>query len=380
MRRREKGKETGEGKLRGRVGRFMGAVLLSSLLLAACGGQEKNQTSAETAYDMAADAEWAAPGMGVMPNAHMVAETGAARPQEAGLTEREGVKEEGALQGGEDTAPLSAQASRNRKLIRNVDLNMETREFDVLVSRIKEKTEEMGGYIESSNLFGSSLDSGEYSGQRRADFTVRIPADQLDVFLDITGSLGNVISRQEQVTDVTLQYSDVESHKKSLEIEQERLWELLEKAESLEAVVALEARLSEIRYQLESYTSQLRLYDSQVDYSTVNLYVTEVQVLSAASPDRVGERIQSGFAKTLKRMEDEAVDLVVWLAVNSPVILCLGVFVLVLILAVRALERHVPSRKKRGKKSSKAGGKEGEEQGEEKKQGEEKEESSPQQK
>ena len=238
----------------------------------------------------------------------------------------------------------------------------------------------MGGYIESSNLFGSSLDSGKYSGQRRADFTVRIPADQLDVFLDITGSLGNVISRQEQVTDVTLQYSDVESHKKSLEIEQERLWELLEKAESLEAVVALEARLSEIRYQLESYTSQLRLYDSQVDYSTVNLYVTEVQVLSAASPDSVGERIQSGFAKTLKRMEDEAVDLVVWLAVNSPVILCLGVFVLVLILAVRALERHVPSRKKRGKKSSKAGGKEGEEQGEEKKQGEEKEESGLQQK
>lgn len=100
MRRREKGKKIGERKLKGRVWQFMGAVLLSSLLLAACGGQEKNQASAETAYDMAADAERAAPGMGVMPNAHMAAETGAARPQEAGLTEREGVKEEGDLQGG----------------------------------------------------------------------------------------------------------------------------------------------------------------------------------------------------------------------------------------------------------------------------------------
>ena len=61
--------------------------------------------------------------------------------------------------------------------------------------------------------------------------------------------------------------------KKSLEIEQERLWALLEKADSLDAVVALEARLSEIRYELESYTSQLRLYDNQVDYSTVSIYI-----------------------------------------------------------------------------------------------------------
>ena len=91
----------------------------------------------------------------------------------------------------------------------------------------------------------------------------RIPADRLDRFVETVESAGNVTSKQEQVTDVTLQYSDTESRKKSLEIEQERLWALLEKAESLDAVVALEARLSEIRYELESYTSQLRPYDNQ---------------------------------------------------------------------------------------------------------------------
>ena len=85
----------------------------------------------------------------------------------------------------------------------------------------------------------------------------------------------NVTERSETATDVTLQYSDLESRKKTLTTEQERIWALLEKADTLEAVIALEERLSEIRYQLESMESQLKLYDNQVDYSTVSIHISE---------------------------------------------------------------------------------------------------------
>lgn len=53
----------------------------------------------------------------------------------------------------------------------------------------------------------------------------------------------NVTERSETTTDVTLQYSDLESRKKTLTTEQERIWALLEKADTLEAVIALEERL-----------------------------------------------------------------------------------------------------------------------------------------
>lgn len=81
---------------------------------------------------------------------------------------------------------------------------------------------------------------------RHASMTVRIPTKHLEAFLQAAQASGNVVSQSETTEDVTLQYSDVESRKKSLEIEQERIWALLEKAESLESVIALEERLSEI--------------------------------------------------------------------------------------------------------------------------------------
>ena len=111
-------------------------------------------------------------------------------------------------------------------------MNVEARDFDGVLSQITDKVGELGGYVESSDV-GVSVDSYGGSQQRHADIRARIPADRLDRFVETVESAGNVTSKQEQVTDVTLQYSDAESRKKSLEIEQERLWALLEKSDPL---------------------------------------------------------------------------------------------------------------------------------------------------
>ena len=58
---------------------------------------------------------------------------------------------------------------------------------------------------------------------------------------------------------------------KELETEQQRLLELLETAESLDDILTIESRLTEVQYELDSKESQLRTYDNQIDYSTVYL-------------------------------------------------------------------------------------------------------------
>lgn len=250
-------------------------------------------------------------------------------------------------------SPLSdtgALAASGRKLIRDVTMNVETRDFGSVLSQITDKVSELEGYVESSDVSGISV-GASYGGQRRyADMKVRIPADRLDRFIETVESAGNVTSRQEQATDVTLQYADVESRKKSLEIEQERIWALLEKAESLDAVVTLESRLSEIRYQLESYTSQLRLYDNQVDYSTVSIHVVEVKDLTPAAPDGIGTRIQKGFNRSLNRLMETGTGLIVWFAASSPILLVLALMIGAAVLIVRKI-----TRKMRAKKGSRPG-------------------------
>ena len=299
----------------------MTLVLLALLSLSACGSKLSNTAAtAETGY-----------AMDVREAAITMAPAG---------EDLNGLKAESGS-GLSPSPDIGSPGEAGRKLIRDVSMNVEARDFDGVLSQITDQVGELGGYVESSDVSGVSVDSYGGSQQRHADIRARIPADRLDRFVETVESAGNVTSKQEQVTDVTLQYSDTESRKKSLEIEQERLWALLEKAESLDAVVALEARLSEIRYELESYTSQLRLYDNQVHYSTVSIYMREVKDLTPTAPDSIGTRIQKGFNRSLNNLGEAVTDLIVWLAVNSPILFVLAVIIGAVVLIVRRLSRKL---------------------------------------
>ena len=223
--------------------------------------------------------------------------------------------------------------STSRKLIRTVNLYAETTDFDNLISSISQSVSDAGGYIEESDISGTSI-SNSY-GHCYAYLTVRIPSDRLDQFITLVGIQANITNKSESTQDVTLQYSDIESRKKSLTIEQERLWALLEKADTLEAVIALEERLSEIRYQLESFESQLRTYDNQVDYSTVHINIDEVKVLTPTAPDSVATRIQKGFQRNLTGVENGLINFFVLLCSSIPILVTLGIILAVVIILYR---------------------------------------------
>ena len=318
----------------------MTLVLLAMLSLSACGSKLSNP---------AATAETTAAGyaMDVREAAITMAPAG---------EDLNGLKAESGS-GLSPSPDIGSPGEAGRKLIRDVSMNVEARDFDGVLSQITDKVGELGGYVESSDVSGVSVNSYGGSQQRYADIRARIPADRLDRFVETVESAGNVTSKQEQVTDVTLQYSDVQSRKKSMEIEQERLWALLEKAESLDAVVALEARLSEIRYELESYTSQLRLYDNQVDYSTVSINMREVKDLTPTAPDSIGTRIQKGFNRSLNNLGEAGTDLIVWIASNSPILLVLAVIIAAVVLFVRGLSRRMQGRLRFLSRSSNSRGK-----------------------
>ncbi len=170
---------------------------------------------------------------------------------------------------------------------------------------------------------------------------MRIPSAHLDPFLSQINEQSNVTNRSESIEDVTLQYSDIESRKKTLAVEQERLWALLEKADTLEAVIALEERLSEIRYELESFESQLRLYDNQVDYSTVYLNIDEVRVFTPTTPDSVTTRIQKGFTRNLEGVVNGLVNFTVWLLSSLPTLILLAAILALIGIIARLLYRFI---------------------------------------
>ena len=228
-----------------------------------------------------------------------------------------------------------------RKLIRNITMQVETEEFDKMISGINAKLSEAGGYIEQSDISGTSLNYRGEPVPRYGNITARIPNDKLDRFVGAVSDSGNVTNKSESTQDVTLQYSDVESRKKSLEIEQERIWQFLEKAESIDTVITLEQRLSDIRYQLESMESQLRLYDNQVDYSTVYLSISEVTAYTPVTPETAGARIKNGLAKNFESIVTALTNLLILFITTCPFWIPLALLAAIVISIARRHNRKI---------------------------------------
>ena len=107
----------------------------------------------------------------------------------------------------------------------------------------------------------------------------------------------------ESTEDVTADYVDVEARLNSLEAQRQRLEELRAQAGNLEDLLAIENQLTQVQYQIESYTGQKRVLDDQITYSTVNVYLDEVKVLlpPPASAAALPARLHRGLARLRPR-------------------------------------------------------------------------------
>lgn len=233
---------------------------------------------------------------------------------------------------------LEAQVENGRKLIRTVSLSLETKEFDSVLTNLSTKTTELGGYIETSSVNGNSY---SHHSTRYASYVIRIPADKLNEFVEVVSELGNVTQKNESVEDVTLRYIDVESHKKALETEQERLLELLSKAENMEEILTIESKLSDIRYEIENYESQLKTMDNQIDYSTVSVYIDEVERVTDTGEKGFFEEIKERFGNSLYIVARGIRGLIIGILGSLPIlIVCGGVIAVVLIVVRKILKKR----------------------------------------
>lgn len=244
---------------------------------------------------------------------------------------------------------LEAQVENGRKLIRTVSLSLQTKEFDSVLNSLKTKTTELGGYVENSSISGNSY---SYTTTRYASYTIRIPADKLNEFVDIVGELGNVTQENESVEDVTLQYVDVESHKKALETEQARLMELLSTAENMEDLLSIESKLSDIRYEIESYESQLRLLDNQIDYSTVHVEIFEVERMTDAGEKGFFEEIKERFGDNLYKVGHGFRNLIIGILGALPIlIVCAAVIAVIVVIVKKSIKKITLKKQKKAKEN-----------------------------
>lgn len=223
----------------------------------------------------------------------------------------------------------------NRKLVYRVQMVIQTTGFENSISKINTKVSELGGYIQSSQVSGN--DYG-YSGGKSGSIVARIPSEKLNQFLNASKSFGNISSQSQSIEDITMRYTDVEARQKSLQVEFDRILELVKKADKLEDVIRLEERLSQIRYELDSLKSQIKGMDNDVSYSTINMDIYEVALLESSDESKISDRIKSAFSKSLYNLENDIKNIIVGFFAVIPYIVVIGIILLMIFGITRRLK------------------------------------------
>lgn len=293
-----------------------------ALVLTACGGSAKFDAGVEsTSPAMSSSAAAQAP-MAMVEYAEMA--------EEIDIDENGATNNTAALSGQETP---QAQLPENRKIIRHMSLYLETQDFEKAVSQIRQAVTDSGGYIEQENISGRSIRGHREENPRHAYFMARIPSQRLDGAVSTVSSLCNMRERQENTDDVTERYYDAQARLRSLELQEQRLLAILEKAEKLEDVVSLEQALSEVRYEIESITASIRHMDSQVTYSYLEMNLDEVVTYteSPGIPKTFGEELAAAASASMRGVTDFCKSMLLGLIRNGPVLI-IGLLVWALII------------------------------------------------
>lgn len=226
----------------------------------------------------------------------------------------------------------------NRKWVITMSLTAETENLTDAMGLLAEKIQASGGYVESQSISGTAVNSGRSPS---AYITVRVPAAQLDSFVEDVSGMTNVVSSSRYVEDITLSYTDTEGRVKALKTEEARLLELMEQAQTMSDLLEIEERLTEVRYQLENYTSTLRLYDNQVDYATLDLTLREVAKFTPPEKQGFWEKVTSGLADSIVDLGQGLVDVAAWVLIELPYLVLVGLLGwLVVFLTRRSIKKR----------------------------------------
>ena len=163
-----------------------------------------------------------------------------------------------------------------RKIVYTADVSLQTKNMTEARKELDSLIEKYDAYIASEN---SSNDGDIYSDYKRESLylEIKVPSKDFQNFLDNVSSENLFVqSLNKTSTDYSTAYYDKQSRINSLRIQEQRLLELLANAQSVDVMLQIENNLSNVRYEIESLTREIKFIDSNVEYSTIEVNVREV--------------------------------------------------------------------------------------------------------
>jgi hypothetical protein len=201
-------------------------------------------------------------------------------------------------------------------IIRTVTLTLSVEDVSQAFKQVEIIAESVGGSVTSSTF----RQEGDLTN---ASVVLRIPADQR-TYNSTMEQLRRLAVRvpEESLSsqDVTEEFVDLESNLRNLQATEARLISLMERAQKVEEVIAVQRELTNVRGQIERIEGRRRFLERRSEFTTINLTLRDVRASTSGRPS--GWNLKETLEDALSALTESVQVLgriAIWLVVMFPV-------------------------------------------------------------
>lgn len=197
-----------------------------------------------------------------------------------------------------------------QRIIKTASLSVEVDNVEEVTEKITALTSENDGFVQSAENWKNG------DSQLRGYITIRVPAEQFENTVSAIKNLSLAVENESiSGTDVTEEYTDLEARLQNAQLQESELRRLLERAESVEDILAVQAELNAAREEVEVLQGRLNYLTNQTDYSTISVDLSEeASVIAPTTAFRPGSTIKEA-GRALVLLFQYALQAIIWVAI-----------------------------------------------------------------
>ncbi len=215
-----------------------------------------------------------------------------------------------------------------RKLVKRANISLIVTNYDEVSQQIETLLGSVNGYVENSNVSVYQRSVANRSiDYRQGSMILRVPSEQFKSVYQALLQMGKVDYQEQTSEDLTNIYRDTYNEVKNLEVREQALRRIMEKADQIKDIIAVENELSRVRGEINRLTGTLQQWDRLVDMATIRLNLAEkaddsqvVQPIDEGLMGRAKRAFVTSLNQLIKLLENAFVGFVGLLPIVIPVV------------------------------------------------------------
>lgn len=240
------------------------------------------------------------------------------------------------------------------KLVYRCSIEIETKNYDEDLASLMKLIDEYDGIIQNSNEsdddnYWYQSDYVKQHGTKSIRLQIRVPQAKYHEFVGTIGTVGKVRQNSQSVDNISYEYYNTQADIEQLKIQESRLLDMMEQAQTIDEMITVEDRLTEVQNELSKMQTKLIGLDTDVAYSYVDISLEEVYQYTDTPVEKPGflQRLGEEIVQAFKDMIFTFEELIIFILCAIP---RLVPFALIAFIVYKAIRRYRRNHKPKGPK------------------------------